>query len=88
MGIENENFVLVGSLNTLSLVYMTEYYKKKQNDTHIHVPKTHSQRKFYPSADNFTQALLVMLVTNIMSALHVFATILDQKTFSISRLSC
>ena len=23
--------------------------------------------KFYPSADNFTQALLVMLVTNIMS---------------------
>ena len=25
--------------------------------------------KFYPSADDFTQALLVMLVTNIMSAL-------------------
>ena len=24
--------------------------------------------KFYPSGDNFTQALLVMLVTNIMSA--------------------
>ena len=24
--------------------------------------------KFYPSADDFTQALLVMLVTNIMSA--------------------
>ena len=24
--------------------------------------------KFYPSTDNFTQALLVMLVTNIMSA--------------------
>ena len=23
--------------------------------------------KFYPSGDNFTQALLVMLVTNIMS---------------------
>ena len=28
---------------------------------HIH------QVKFYPSAENFTQALLVMLVTNIMS---------------------
>ena len=26
--------------------------------------------KFYPSADNFTQALLVMLVTNIMSVLN------------------
>ena len=28
MRIENENFVLVGSLNTLSLVYMAEYYQK------------------------------------------------------------
>ena len=28
---------------------------------HIH------KAKFYPSADDFTQALLVMLVTNIMS---------------------
>ena len=29
--------------------------------------------KFYPSADDFTQALLVMLVTNIMSgSLHDF----------------
>ena len=26
--------------------------------------------KFYPSADDFTQALLVMLVTNIMSGEH------------------
>ena len=25
--------------------------------------------KFYPSVDSFTQALLVMLVTNIMSAM-------------------
>ena len=65
MGIKNENFVLVGSLNTLLLVYMTEYYKKKLNDTHIHVPKTHSQSKICP--DDFTQAPLVMLVTNIMS---------------------
>ena len=47
MGIEDENFVLVGSLNTLSLVYMTEYYQKL-NDTHIHVPKTHSQSKILP----------------------------------------
>ena len=56
MRIENENFLLVGSLNTLSLVYMTEYYQK-----HIH------KVKFYPSADDFTQALLVMLVINIMA---------------------
>ena len=27
--------------------------------------------KFYPNADNFTQALLVMLVTNITSARSV-----------------
>ena len=38
---------------------------KNQNDTHIHGPKKHSQSKFYPSADDFTQALLVMLMTNI-----------------------
>ena len=68
MGIENENFVLVGSLNTLSLVYMTEYYNNNKSDTHIHVPKTHSQSKISSSADDFTQAPLVMLVTNIMSA--------------------
>ena len=47
MRIENENFVLVGSLNTLSLVYMTEY-NQKPNDTHILVPKTHSQSKILP----------------------------------------
>ena len=67
MGIENENFVLVGSLNTLSLVYMTEYYNNKKMihtsmfQKHIH------EVKFYPSTDDFTQAPLVMLVTNIMS---------------------
>ena len=32
---------------------------------HIH------EVEFYPSADDFTQALLVMLVTNIMSALCI-----------------
>ena len=48
------------------LAHMTEYYQK-QNDTHIHVPKHIHKVKFYPSADDFTQALLVMLVTNIMS---------------------
>ena len=31
-------------------------------------PKHIHKVKFYPSADDFTQALLVMLVTNIMSA--------------------
>ena len=33
---------------------------KNQNDTYMNL-------KFYPSVDNFTPALLVMLVTNIMS---------------------
>ena len=64
MRIENENFVVVGSLKTLSLVYMTEYYQKTKWYSHPHIHKV----KFYPSADDFTQALLVMLVTNIMSA--------------------
>ena len=37
--------------------------------------------KFYPSSDNFAQALLVMLVTNIMSAHH------PQKNFiTLSRV--
>ena len=67
MGIENENFVLVGSFNTLSLVYMTEYYNnKKMINTSIFQKHIHKV-KFYLSADDFTQALLVMLVTNIMS---------------------
>ena len=39
---------------------------------HIH------KAKFYPSADYFTQALLVMLVTNIMSA----STSVLRKLFS------
>ena len=45
---------------------MTEYHK--ENETHVHVlfKKTHKV-KFYPIADNFTQVLLVMLVTNITS---------------------
>ena len=34
---------------------------KSMFQKHIH------KVKFYPSADDFTQALLVMLVTNIMS---------------------
>ena len=73
MGIENENFVLVGSLNSLSLVYMTEYYKKNKM-IHTSMFQKHIHKvKFYPSADDFTQAPLVMLVTNIMSALGAFA---------------
>ena len=67
MGIKNENFVLVGSLNTLSLVYMNEYYKKNKM-IHTFMFQKHIHKvKFYPSADDFTQAPLVMLVTNIMS---------------------
>ena len=34
---------------------------------YIHEAKAHSDSKFYPSTDKFTQALLVMPVTNIMS---------------------
>ena len=62
---EDENFVLVGSLNTLSLVHMTEYYKKMIH-TSMFQKQIHKV-KFYPSADDFTQA---PLVTNIMSAYH------------------
>ena len=66
MRIENENFVLVGSFNTLSLVYLTEYNQKPKSlfCKHIH------EVKVYPSADDFTQALLAMLVTNIMSGFY------------------
>ena len=58
MGIENGNFVLVGSLNTLPLVYMTEYYNNKKM---IHISMFQKQIhkiKFYQSADDFTQAPL------------------------------
>ena len=53
---------------TLPLVHMTEYYPKPKlyiNELfQNHIDKV----KFYWSADSFTQALLVMLATNIMSA--------------------
>ena len=76
MGIKNENFVFVGSLNTLSLVYMTEYYKKNKL-IHASMFQKHIHKvKFYPSADDFTQAPLVILVTNIMSA-HNFSREID-----------
>ena len=69
MGIENENFVLVGSLNTLSLVYMTKYYNNKKM-IHTFMFQKHIHKvKFYTGADDSTQVLLVMLVTNIMSEL-------------------
>ena len=45
---------------------MVGYYKKMNYITSIG-PETHSQSEFYPSDNNFTQALLVMLVTNIIS---------------------
>ena len=56
-------FVLVGLLNTLPLVYINEYYKIHTSMFQKNIQKV----KFYASADDFTQAPLVMLVTNIMS---------------------
>ena len=84
MGIENENFVLVGSLNTLSLVYMTEYYNNnKMIHTSMFQKHIHKVR-FYPSADDFfTQASLVMLVTNIMSDSNINFVWAIQLTFPL-----
>ena len=45
------------------------YYQKLNNLTSI-APKHIHKVNFYPSDDNFTQALLVMLVTNIISVSH------------------
>ena len=42
--------------------------------------------KFYPSADDFTQALLVMLVTNIMSVLH-FSQVKEKGSQSLPHIS-
>ena len=49
------------------MVYMTEYHKENERYIHKLFQKYIQKVKFYPSADNFTQAVLVMLVTNIMS---------------------
>ena len=61
------NPLLAGSLNTLSLAYMTEYYQK----TKLYLQKLYKKHlqnvKIYPRAVNFTHALHVMHVTNIMS---------------------
>ena len=57
-------------LDTLSLVEMTEYYQKLKSYMQQLFQKYFHKVKFYPSTDNFTQALLVMLVTNITSAAH------------------
>ena len=46
---------------------MTEYYQKLKSYMQQLFQKYFHKVKFYPSADDFTQALLVMLVTNIMS---------------------
>ena len=56
--------------------------KHKLFQKHIH------KLKFYPSADNFTQALLVILVTNIMSVVaqceaSSFLTTLSLLTFTL-----
>ena len=47
---------------------------------HIHIVK------FYPSADDFTQAPIVMLVTNIMSGLCVFSKILSHPSWAYTFL--
>ena len=60
MRTENENFVDNGSLNTL-LLPTTKMILTSRFQKHIH------KLKIYPGAVDFTQALLVMLVTNIMS---------------------
>ena len=49
---------------------MAEYYPKLKSYMQQLFQKYFHKVKFYPSTDNFTQALLVMLVTNITSAAH------------------
>ena len=49
------------------LVYMTDYYQKLKGYLHNLFLKYIHKVKFYPRTDNFTQALLVMLVTNFTS---------------------
>ena len=46
---------------------MTEYYQKPKRYIYILFQNHIHKVKVYPNTDNFTQALLVMLVTNIMS---------------------
>ena len=53
---------------------MTEYYPKLKWYIHELFQKYIHKVKFYPNADDFTQALLVMLVTNIMSGFIIFIT--------------
>ena len=49
---------------------MTEYYQKPKWYLHKLFKKHLQNVKFYPRADNFTHALHVMHVTNIMSGRH------------------
>ena len=46
---------------------MSEYYQKLKSYMQQLFQKYFHKVKFYPSTDNFTQALLVMLVKNITS---------------------
>ena len=46
---------------------MTEYYQKLMSYMQQLFQKYFHKVKFYPSTDSFTQALLVMFVTNIIS---------------------
>ena len=48
---------------------MTEYYQKLKSYMTQLFQKYFHKVKFYPSKNNFTQALLVMLVTNITSVI-------------------
>ena len=53
MRIENENFVVVGSLKTLSLVYMTEYYQKPKWYSHPYSENTFIKQ-------NFTREVMIL----------------------------
>ena len=51
--------------------------------THTSMFQKHIHKiKFYPRADDFTQALLVMLVTNIMSVLRSFLPKVKDKKYN------
>ena len=69
------NFVPAGSFATFPLLTVT----KSQKNTYLNCSK--NKVKFYPSTGHFTQALLVMLVTNITSE-H------EEMTFALMCKAC
>ena len=69
--------MLFGSCNAFSLVKMTEYHPKKSY-LHKLFQRHICKIKFYQSGDNFTQALLVMLVCD---KYHAFCRFLGEWVF-------